>query len=914
MEDKNFKIKDAVKKIICCEMLGYSCSFAYFKLISLASSKNFLEKRIGYFITTSFALNTPESLIIISTIQKDLLDENPNVICCALNAISKMDNPEIVPALSQHVLKTFTHQNLRVRKYCVIAIQRLLQLSPNLKVSDYIRRFIFDSDPMIALSSLNIVYDLLEKNTMEYRDLIDPLFFILKQILEYKLPIDYTYQGIPAPWTIVKILQCLAILCKYNEKAKKGLFFIIQNIFSIAKGKVGIFLLYECIKTMILIKPFREMIDVCFDKIDEFISSEIQNVKYCGVILIGLMIKENIKITKKYKEFCIKNIDLIPIDDLKHIIIEITTFENFDYVKDVIQRMFLDSNNEEMKQITSHIFILLIDKHSKDEKIFQTFLVKFLKNDFILRNIIQPSLNIKPKHKEIVYKLVFPNIRLLDIDILNQLIEMLISDDQIKNFNIQTFFELIEEYLKEYIHYKGFEVIKTLGMLLKICMKHQKVPDSFKKIITKFKESRNVQIQQISIEFETIIKQNFENYGKIEKIDFINDFSFLTNYTSDKSFIVETPIKLKIENSIKPIKTEPYQPNIESPLDDFKDFQLSLKDIKKVWIDEDDEQKLEKMNPEILKNKNETLKETIYISSPKITKNLNSPKTKSSLELIQDKKENTKSKNDEDNIIPIQNLKNSPKKSKISSPKSQTQIPISPDDIFSNDNEIRKKIKIINDLLKNEESKFLFKDSNLQIEYKEQKTFESLTYLFSIYSILSNLSLKFETSYHIEIIGEGFVGNHSNIIHLKNSSQDIAVIVKMKDHFHHQIPIKINFDDDENQSNIKYLNIPLEMSHFLLPKILTINEFSEEWKDQDHEKKVHINNNMTIDQLDLIQFNFYELMKIENELIGISQLVSTKTKLFLHVKNTPIGIVLTIRSDSPLVLEICKWIQKSLMV
>lgn len=62
------------------------------------------------------------------------------------------------------------------------------------------------------------VWSLLQENPEGYKDLTSSIVTILKQVLGGKLPIDFNYHSVPAPWLQIQLLRILALLGKNDQR------------------------------------------------------------------------------------------------------------------------------------------------------------------------------------------------------------------------------------------------------------------------------------------------------------------------------------------------------------------------------------------------------------------------------------------------------------------------------------------------------------------------------------------------------------------------------------------------------------------------------------------------------------------------------------------------------------------------
>lgn len=205
----------------------------------------------------------------------------------------------MVPAISADVTKLLKHENETVRKKAVIALHRFHQIAPDCVTSaqliEKLRLVLCDRDPSVMGASLNVIYIMAQIKPLPFKDLVPSLISILKQICEHRLPSDYDYHRVPAPWMQMMIIRILALLGHADANASSGMYEILGDC--MRKADVGInigyAITYECIRTITAIYPNPTLLDAAATAISNFIGSRSQNLKYLGVTGLAAIVEQH---------------------------------------------------------------------------------------------------------------------------------------------------------------------------------------------------------------------------------------------------------------------------------------------------------------------------------------------------------------------------------------------------------------------------------------------------------------------------------------------------------------------------------------------------------------------------------------------------------------------------------------------
>ena len=294
------RAKEFLVRLLYVEMLGHDASFGYIKAVEMAASASLYHKRTGYLVCA--ACLSPEHefrFMLVNQMQRDLQSGNTLEISGGLQAATALITNDMVPAVAGEVTKLLSHESEVVRKKAIIAMHRFHELAPDVVSDDElfekIRKVLCDRDPSVMGSCLNVIESMAVKNPTPFKDLIPSLVSILKQIGEHRLPTDYDYHRVPAPWMQIRIVRILSLLGEADANASSGMYEILLD--TLKKADIGInagyAIVYECIKCITKIYPNTRLLDAAAGAISRFIDSRSHNLKYLGVTGLAMIVESH---------------------------------------------------------------------------------------------------------------------------------------------------------------------------------------------------------------------------------------------------------------------------------------------------------------------------------------------------------------------------------------------------------------------------------------------------------------------------------------------------------------------------------------------------------------------------------------------------------------------------------------------
>lgn len=308
------QMREYLIRLIYCEMLGSECSWGYIHAVKFTQSHNTLDKRIGYLAVSLFLHENHElNMLLVNTLQKDLKSSNMLEVAMALIVICKLIGAEMIPPLLPLVQDKMMHPKELVRKKAIMAMHHFFLLSPGLvsHLEDDFRRVLSDKDPGVMEASLILFHDLVKEDPSSYKDLTTSFTNILSQILNRKLPTEFDYHGVPAPWTQMRLLRIMAILGTDDLKTSELIYGVLKEVLGTAEctSNIGQAITYEVIRTVTAIYPNAPLIEKAAKAIVRFVTATNHNWKYLGITALASLVQVNPRYAAEHQMVVIDCLD-----------------------------------------------------------------------------------------------------------------------------------------------------------------------------------------------------------------------------------------------------------------------------------------------------------------------------------------------------------------------------------------------------------------------------------------------------------------------------------------------------------------------------------------------------------------------------------------------------------------------------
>ncbi|XP_028611978.1 AP-4 complex subunit epsilon-1 isoform X1 [Grammomys surdaster] len=356
-------MKECMVRLIYCEMLGYDASFGYIHAIKLAQQGNLLEKRVGYLAVSLFLHESHELLLLlVNTVVKDLQSTNLVEVCMALTVVSQIFPREMIPAVLPLIEDKLQHSKEIIRRKAVLALYKFYLIAPNQvqHIHTKFRKALCDRDVGVMAASLHIYLRMIKENSSGYKDLTESFVTILKQVVGGKLPVEFSYHSVPAPWLQIQLLRILGLLGKGDERTSELMYDVLDESLRRAElnHNITYAILFECVHTIYSIYPKSELLEKAAKCIGKFVLSPKINLKYLGLKALTYVIQQDPSLALQHQITiieCLDHPDPIIKRETLELLYRITNAQN---VVVIVQKMleYLHQSKEE------YIIISLVGK------------------------------------------------------------------------------------------------------------------------------------------------------------------------------------------------------------------------------------------------------------------------------------------------------------------------------------------------------------------------------------------------------------------------------------------------------------------------------------------------------------------------------------------------------------------------
>ncbi|XP_069722453.1 AP-4 complex subunit epsilon-1 isoform X3 [Phaenicophaeus curvirostris] len=268
----------------------------------------------GYLAVSLFLHENHELLLLlVNTVVKDLQSTNLVEVCMALTVVSQIFPREMIPAVLPLIEDKLQHSKEIIRRKAVQALYKFYLIAPNQvqHIHDKFRKALCDRDAGVMAASLPIYLQMIKENSSGYKDLTGSFVTILKQVVGGKLPVDFNYHSVPAPWLQIQLLRILGLLGKDDPRASELMYDVLDESLRRAElnHNITYAILFECVQTIYTIHPKSELLEKAAKCIGKFVLSPKINLKYLGIKALAYVVQQDPNLALQHQMTIIECLD-----------------------------------------------------------------------------------------------------------------------------------------------------------------------------------------------------------------------------------------------------------------------------------------------------------------------------------------------------------------------------------------------------------------------------------------------------------------------------------------------------------------------------------------------------------------------------------------------------------------------------
>ncbi|XP_075753354.1 AP-4 complex subunit epsilon-1 isoform X3 [Pelodiscus sinensis] len=231
----------------------------------------------------------------------------------ALTVVSQIFPREMIPAVLPLIEDKLQHSKEIIRRKAVQALYKFYLIAPNQvqHIHDKFRKALCDRDVGVMAASLHIYLQMVKENASGYKDLTESFVTILKQVVGGKLPIDFNYHSVPAPWLQIQLLRILGLLGKDDPRTSELMYEVLDESLRRAEinHNITYAILFECVQTIYTICPKSDLLEKAAKCIGKFVLSPKINLKYLGLKALTYVVQQDPNLALQHQMTIIECLD-----------------------------------------------------------------------------------------------------------------------------------------------------------------------------------------------------------------------------------------------------------------------------------------------------------------------------------------------------------------------------------------------------------------------------------------------------------------------------------------------------------------------------------------------------------------------------------------------------------------------------
>ncbi|KAG6708299.1 hypothetical protein I3842_06G074100 [Carya illinoinensis] len=310
-----------IAKLMFIHMLGYPTHFGQMECLKLIASAEFPEKRIGYLGLMLLLDERQEVLMLVTnSLKQDLNHANQYIVGLALCALGNICSAEMARDLAPEVERLLQFRDPNTRKKAALCAIRIIK-----KVPDLAENFINPAAALlkekhhgVLITGVQLCTDLckVSPEALEHfrKRCTEGLVRTLKDVVNSPYAPEYDIAGITDPFLHIRLVRLLRVLGQGDADASDLMNDILAQVATKTESNknAGNAILYECVETIMSIEDNGGLRVLAINILGRFLSNRDNNIRYVALNMLMKAITVDSQAVQRHRATileCVKDSD-----------------------------------------------------------------------------------------------------------------------------------------------------------------------------------------------------------------------------------------------------------------------------------------------------------------------------------------------------------------------------------------------------------------------------------------------------------------------------------------------------------------------------------------------------------------------------------------------------------------------------
>ncbi|KAI5419683.1 hypothetical protein KIW84_043736 [Lathyrus oleraceus] len=569
--DQHYRHRN-MSKLMFIHMLGYPTHFGQMECLKLISSPGFPEKRIGYLGLMLLVDERQEVLMLVTnSLKQDLNHTNQYIVGLALCALGNICSAEMARDLAPEIERLLQFRDPNIRKKAALCSLRIIK-----KVPDLAENFVNPATALlrekhhgVLITGVQLCTELckVSSEALEHirKKCTEGLVRTLKDLANSPYSPEYDIAGITDPFLHIKLLRLLRALGEGDADASDSMNDTLAQVATKTESNkvAGNAILYECVQTIMSIEDNGGLRVLAINILGRFLSNRDNNIRYVALNMLMRAVSADAQAVQRHRATileCVKDADA---SIRKRALELVYVLVNETNVKPLTKELVdhLEVSDQDFREDLTTKICSIVSKFSHEKIWYIDQMLKVLSKagnflkDEVWHGLIVVISNASKLHGYSVralYKLfqtsteqeTFVRVAMWCLgeygDLLINNVEMLDIEDPITVTESDAV-DAVEHALKRHASDLTTKEM-ALVALLKLSSRFPSCAERIREIIIQYKGNLVLELQQRSIEFNSIIAKH-QNISStlVERMPVLDEAAFNARRSGSLPDAASTP-------------------------------------------------------------------------------------------------------------------------------------------------------------------------------------------------------------------------------------------------------------------------------------------------------------------------------------------------------------------------------------